>query len=222
MTKMNDQTSNLKLEILRCLSLNIWRLIILRLHNLFILAGLPACFPRTSFPLRVSNEPKVLPESEDWPLFLQTRPRRRNNEDRTFRRRPVANPERPRGPAPPQPRRQAAAKPKRNQHRTLRIEGSGKEKAAQLVKQKVLKYSDVRLKVRNLDEKQVTNDDLKKLFQKIGDLRVCRFDRNEFGQFLGSATVTFERPEDAKRAVNEYNGAYLDDRVLTVEFDFIQ
>ena len=51
---------------------------------------------------------------------------------------------------------------------------------------------------------------------------MCRFDRNEFGQFLGSATVTFERPEDAKRAVNEYNGAYLDDRVLTVEFDFIQ
>lgn len=61
------------------------------------------------------------------------------------------------------------------------------------MKQKILKPSDVRLKVRNLDEKQVTNDDLKKLFQKIGELRVCRFDRNEFGQFLGSATVTFER-----------------------------
>jgi RNA recognition motif-containing protein len=50
---------------------------------------------------------------------------------------------------------------------------------------------------------------------------VCRFDRNEFGQFLGCATVTFERPEDARRAVQEYNGAYLDDKVLTVEFDMV-
>ena len=50
---------------------------------------------------------------------------------------------------------------------------------------------------------------------------MCRFDRNEFGQFLGSATVTFERPEDAKQAVVEYNGAYLDDKVLTVEFDMV-
>lgn len=50
---------------------------------------------------------------------------------------------------------------------------------------------------------------------------MCRFDRNEFGQFLGSATVTFERPDDAKRAVHEYNGAYLDDKVLTVEFDMV-
>jgi hypothetical protein len=29
---------------------------------------------------------------------------------------------------------------------------------------KTLGYSDVRLKVRNIDEKQVTNDDIKKLF----------------------------------------------------------
>lgn len=33
--------------------------------------------------------------------------------------------------------------------------------------------------------------------------------------------MTFERPEDAKRAVHEYNGAYLDDKVLTVEFDIV-
>lgn len=60
---------------------------------------------------------------------------------------------------------------------------------------------------------------MKKLFLKIGDLKVCRFDRNEFGQFLGSATVTYEKPKDATQAINEYNGAYLDDKVLTVEFD---
>jgi RNA recognition motif-containing protein len=104
------------------------------------------------------------------------------------------------------------------QHRTLNVRA---EARPAFLKQKVLKPSDVRLKVRNLDEKQVTNDDLKKLFQKIGELKVCKFDRNEFGQFLGSATVTFQRPEDAKLAVQEYNGAYLDDKVLTVEFDMV-
>lgn len=51
----------------------------------------------------------------------------------------------------------------------------------QMIKTKMLRPSDVRLKVRNIDEKQVTNDDLKKLFAKIGELKVCRFDRNEFG-----------------------------------------
>lgn len=84
-----------------------------------------------------------------------------------------------------------------------------------------MRLSDVKLKVRNIDEKQVTNEDLKKLFEKIGDLKVCRFDRNGFGQFLGSATVTYVRPECAKKAIDEYHGAYLDDKVLTVEYDYI-
>jgi THO complex subunit 4 len=128
---------------------------------------------------------------------------------------------RPRGglarPANLHAHRNPAAVPKKQ--RTLRIGGSNPEEKT--VKTKVLKPSETRLKVRNLDEKQVTNEDLKKLFQNIGELKVCRFDRNEFGQFLGSATVTFERPEDAKNAVKEYNGAYLDDKVLTVEFDVV-
>jgi len=82
-----------------------------------------------------------------------------------------------------------------------------------------MRQSQYRLKVRNIDEKQVTNDDLKKLFAKIGELRMCRFDRNEFGQFLGSATVTYTRPEHAKKAILEYHNAFLDDKVLTVEYD---
>ena len=47
----------------------------------------------------------------------------------------------------------------------------------------------------------------------------CAFDRNEFGQFLGSATVIFENIEDATKAIEEYHGAQLDDKVLTVEHD---
>ena len=47
----------------------------------------------------------------------------------------------------------------------------------------------------------------------------CKFDRNEFGQFLGSATIVFEKAEDAKQAIEDYNQALLDNRVLTVEYD---
>lgn len=50
---------------------------------------------------------------------------------------------------------------------------------------------------------------------------MCRFDRNEFGQFLGSATVTYEKPNDAAKAISEYHGAFLDDKVLTVEYDMV-
>ena len=57
------------------------------------------------------------------------------------------------------------------------------------------------------------------MFEKIGKLNQCRFDRNEFGQFLGSATVVYENIEDANKAIEEYNNAQLDDRVLTVEHD---
>ena len=124
-------------------------------------------------------------------------------------------PRRERGGLATQGPRKVAAAPKRQ--RTLII-GDNKPST---IRTKMLRASDVRLKVRNIDEKQVTNDDLKKLFQKIGELKVCRFDRNEFGQFLGSATVTYERPGDAKQAISEYHGAFLDDKVLTVEFDMV-
>ena len=41
------------------------------------------------------------------------------------------------------------------------------------------------------------------------------------GQFLGSATVTFEKAIDAKKAIKEYHGAWLDDKILSVEFDVV-
>jgi RNA recognition motif-containing protein len=57
------------------------------------------------------------------------------------------------------------------------------------------------------------------LFEKCGKLTECKFDRNEFGEFLGSATVAYENTDDAKKAIDDYHGAYLDDKLLTVEFD---
>ena len=38
---------------------------------------------------------------------------------------------------------------------------------------------------------------------------------------MGSATVTYERVEDAKQAIVEYNGAFLDEKVLVVEYDMV-
>jgi len=62
---------------------------------------------------------------------------------------------------------------------------------------------------------------LQKLFSKKGELAVCKFDRDDFGNFLGSATVTYKKADDAKQAIHEYNGAFLDDKVLTVEYDVV-
>jgi hypothetical protein len=93
--------------------------------------------------------------------------RRRFSDDRAERRRPFparADAQRvvqQRAPRQQQNLRRAAlAAPKRE--KTIRLGENGKK--ARFIKQKILKPSEVRLKVRNLDEKQVTNDDLKKLF----------------------------------------------------------
>jgi len=58
------------------------------------------------------------------------------------------------------------AVPKKGGQRTLRIGGGNADKKQLFTKEKTLRPSQTRLKVRNIDEKQVTNDDLKKLFAK--------------------------------------------------------
>jgi len=85
-----------------------------------------------------------------------------------------------------------------------------------------------KLKASNFDDKKVSNDDLKvricilcfqTLFSKIGPLLKCVFDRNEFGQCFGSATIVYEDPSDAAKAIKEYHGASLDERLLSVQYD---
>ena len=36
---------------------------------------------------------------------------------------------------------------------------------------------------------------------------------------MGSATVVYQRHEDAAKAIADYHGALLDDKVMTVEYD---
>ena len=56
----------------------------------------------------------------------------------------------------------------------------------------------------------------------MGELVMCRFDYSDFGMFLGSATVQYKRPEDAKKAIHEYHEGELDGKVITVENDILQ
>ena len=57
------------------------------------------------------------------------------------------------------------------------------------------------------------------MFEGIGELVKCKFDYNDFGNFLGSATVQFKHPECAKKAIDEYHGAELEGKVITIEYD---
>lgn len=74
-----------------------------------------------------------------------------------------------------------------------------------------------RLKVSNLST-TISNEDLNILFREIGTLLECRRDYDEFGRPIGSATVVYEKPEDATRAYEEYNKAELDSNVLVISF----
>ena len=46
----------------------------------------------------------------------------------------------------------------------------------------------------------------------------ARFDTNEFGQYLGTATVIYTKASAASKAINNYNGASLDNRVMRVYY----
>lgn len=62
------------------------------------------------------------------------------------------------------------------------------------------------------------NSSFQKLFSKCGPLIQARFDTNEFGQYLGTATVIYAKASAALRAINDYNGASLDNRVMKVYY----
>lgn len=46
----------------------------------------------------------------------------------------------------------------------------------------------------------------------------ARFDTNEHGQYLGTATVIYLKASAALKAINDFNGASLDNRVMRVYF----
>jgi RNA recognition motif-containing protein len=64
-----------------------------------------------------------------------------------------------------------------------------------------------KLKVRNIDARVVSVADLQKLFGKCGPIINASFDTNEFGAYLGTATVIYSKASSAVRAIKDYNMA---------------
>ncbi|KAI0492983.1 hypothetical protein KFK09_027259 [Dendrobium nobile] len=73
-----------------------------------------------------------------------------------------------------------------------------------------------KLYVSNLDY-GVSNEDIKELFSKVGDLKrsTTHFDRN--GRPSGSAEVVYARRSDAIAAVKRYNNVQLDGKPMKIE-----
>lgn len=75
-----------------------------------------------------------------------------------------------------------------------------------------------KIKVRNIDARVVSVPDLQKLFGKCGPLINATFDTNEFGSYLGTATVIFSKASSATRAIKDYNMAQIDNRPMKVQY----
>ena len=75
-----------------------------------------------------------------------------------------------------------------------------------------------KLKVRNIDARVVTVKDLHKLFGKCGELISASFDTNEFGAYLGTATIIYSRASSAARAIKDYDTARIDNRPMRVGY----
>ena len=78
-----------------------------------------------------------------------------------------------------------------------------------------------RLYITNLNKK-VTNDELKKLFQKYGRLRRCGVNFTQLGESKGTADVEFERHRDAVNAIRNLNKADINGRVVNVRFSALR
>ncbi len=78
-----------------------------------------------------------------------------------------------------------------------------------------------RLYITNLN-KTVTNDELKKLFQKFGKLRRCGVNFTQLGQSKGTADIEFERHRDAVFAIRKLNRADINGKMVFVRFSTLR
>lgn len=79
-----------------------------------------------------------------------------------------------------------------------------------------------KIKVRNIDARVVSVSDLQKLFSKCGPILNASFDTNEFGAYLGTATVIYTKASSAARSIKDYNLAKIDNRPMKVQYAIMQ
>jgi RNA recognition motif-containing protein len=72
--------------------------------------------------------------------------------------------------------------------------------------------------VRGIDARVVSVQDLQKLFGKCGPLINASFDTNEYGAYLGTATVIFSKASSAARAIKDYHLALIDNRPMKISY----
>ena len=75
-----------------------------------------------------------------------------------------------------------------------------------------------KIRVVNLDY-NILEEDVREIFASVGKLKFCRVLWDRQGRSLGKALVKYEYDSDHQKAIKEFNGAELDGRVLTVEYD---
>merc|ERR1712183_1256909 len=97
-------------------------------------------------------------------------------------------------------------------------EKTEKERAAKVEKQKVARNEPVpnAIWVRNL-RWQVTWQEVKEHFSSVGKVEFATIVKNQWGQSNGAACVKYSTEEDAKRAIEAFNGTDYQDRPLKVE-----
>jgi RNA recognition motif-containing protein len=63
----------------------------------------------------------------------------------------------------------------------------------------------------------VTDEDVREIFERIGTVRSCIVNYTSAGVSTGTATVTFARKSDAEKAVQDYDEAEVDGRMMKLK-----